>query len=216
MHHHFGLGAVLSHVYPSGEKRQKAFASRTLYIAEKNYSQIDKKAFGIVWGIKNFQMYMYGRHFSLITDHKPLVSIFHSHKGIPFTTAARLQRYAVFLSGLGYSIEYRNTKHRKNADGLSRLPSIPTTSREEEAEMLDSAHVFHMSQLETLPVSASEVIRKTAWDPVISRVHVYEATICGWHDVMDLVSHEDRRLLCVRVVYPGDLVLLSQNHFVEE
>lgn len=49
--------------------------------------------------------------------------------------------------------------------------------------MLDSAHVFHMSQLETLPVSASEVIRITAWDPVLSRV--YEANICGWHDVMD-------------------------------
>lgn len=122
MHHRFILGAVLSHVYPSGEERQKAFASRTLYSAEKNYSRIDKKAFGIVWGIKNFQMYMYGRHFSLITNHKCLVSIFHPHKGIPFTTAARLQRYALFLSGLGYSIEYRNTKQCGNADGLSRWP----------------------------------------------------------------------------------------------
>lgn len=103
-------------------------------------------------------MYLYGRHFSLVTDYKPLVSIFHPQKGIPLTTAARLQRYALFLSGLNYSIEYRNTKQYGNADGLSRLPLITAGSAGgTEPELFDSAHVFHMTQLEALPVSASEV-----------------------------------------------------------
>lgn len=31
-----------------------------------------------------------------------------------------------------------------------------------------------------------------------------------------VLSHEDRRLLCIRVVYSGDFVSLSQNHFVKE
>lgn len=122
----FGLGAVLSHVCASIEERPIAFAIRTLNSAENNYSQIDKEAVGIVLGIKHFQMYLYGRHFSLITDHKPLVSIFHPHKCIPLITTASLQRYTVFLSGLDYSIEYRNTKKHGYADGLTFTISVNT------------------------------------------------------------------------------------------
>ncbi|XP_062586311.1 uncharacterized protein K02A2.6-like [Saccostrea cucullata] len=224
----FGLGAVLSHTYPSGEESPIAFASRTLNSAERNYSEIDKEALGIVWGIKHFHMYLYGRHFSLITDHKPLVSIFHPQKGIPLTTAARLQRYALFLSGLDYSIEYRNTKQHGNADGLSRLP-LATEGGEGalESEMLDTAHVFHMTQLAALPVSASEIKRKTARDPVLSRV--YDATMRGWNDATDgdlqpyfsrrqeITVHQGCLLWGFRVIIPeplqkGILDMIHEGH----
>ena len=45
----FGLGAVLSHVFPNGEVKPIAYASRTLSCAERNYSQIDKEALAIVY-----------------------------------------------------------------------------------------------------------------------------------------------------------------------
>ena len=48
--------------------------------------------------------------------------IFHPEKGIPPMTAARLQRYALFLAGFEYKIEYKNTTEHCNADGLFRLP----------------------------------------------------------------------------------------------
>ena len=47
----YGLGAVISHVLPTGEERLIAFASRSLSDSEKNYSQIDKEALSLIFGI---------------------------------------------------------------------------------------------------------------------------------------------------------------------
>ena len=104
-----GIGAVLSHVMNDGTERTIAFASRTLTKTEQGYAQIDKEALAIVWGVKKFHVYLFGRSFTLYTDHQPLTSIFHPHKSIPVDTAARLQCYALFLSGYDYKIEYKNT-----------------------------------------------------------------------------------------------------------
>ncbi|GFX90469.1 transposon Tf2-11 polyprotein [Trichonephila clavipes] len=69
-----GIGCVLSHVYPDGSERPIAFASRTLSGSEKKYSQIDKEALSIVWAVRKFYLYLKGRRFTLITDHKPLIA----------------------------------------------------------------------------------------------------------------------------------------------
>jgi len=161
----YGLGAVLSHVWPNGEEKPIAFASRSLTKAEKNYSQIDKEALSIVWGVQKFHNYVYARFFTIETDHKPLTSIFHPKKGIPVMTAARLQRYALLLSAHNYSIQYRNTAKHCNADGLSRLPLPEVVDKDE-----DYADCFYCEQFQKLPVTAATIAKETRKDKTLARV----------------------------------------------
>ena len=118
----YGVGAVISQRYADGGERPIAYASRTLMPAEQKYAQVEKEALALVLGVKRFHQYLYGRQFTLITDHKPLTTILGPYHAIPTLAAARLQRWAITLSAYNYQIQFRSTKEHANADGLSRLP----------------------------------------------------------------------------------------------
>ena len=90
----YGTGAVLAHTFSDGSEHQVAFASRTLAPAEKNYSQLDKEGLAIIFGVEKFHNFLFGRQFTIFTDHKPLKHLFGEDKPILPRASARLQWWA--------------------------------------------------------------------------------------------------------------------------
>ena len=125
-----GIGAVISHRFPNGKEKAIFHTSRALTKSEKNYSQIEKEALALVFAVRKFHRYVHGRQFTLLTDHRPLLSIFGSKTGVPIYTASRLQRWATMLLNYNFKIEYRRTTEFGQADALSRL--IQEQSKEKE------------------------------------------------------------------------------------
>jgi len=82
---------------PNGHERPIGFGSHTLKPTEKDYAQIECEALEIIFDVQKFHKYLYGRKFNLITDLKPLTTIFGPQTGIPTLSALRLQRWVLIL-----------------------------------------------------------------------------------------------------------------------
>lgn len=168
-----GIAAVLSHRYENGTERPVAYASRTLTESEKRYAQIDREALALVFGVKKFKEYLFGKPFILVTDNRPLTHILCPNKSLSTVAASRIQRWAVFLGSFNYSIEHRSAANHENVDGLSRLPA-----QRAPAERMLEADMFTVKQINTLPVTSDAISRETKKDPLLSRVLMN--TMNGW------------------------------------
>ncbi len=83
---------------------------------------MEEVALSLMFGIWKFHWYLYGCHFTLETDHKPLMTIFGPKKGVPAMAAARLQHWGIQLGFYHYTIKFWSIQEHANAGGLSRLP----------------------------------------------------------------------------------------------
>ncbi|BHF57490.1 hypothetical protein SprV_0100043200 [Sparganum proliferum] len=175
-----GVGAVISHTFPDGSEKAIMHASRTLTPAEKNYGQMEKEALALVFAVKKFHKLLYGRHITLLTDHKPLLSIFGSKKGIPVYSASRLQRWATILLGYDFDIRYCRTTDFGQADALSSLISNQQEPEEDTViaaiSIEDDVRRQLSDAIRGIPVTATDIRHATEQDPVLRQAITYVQT----------------------------------------
>ena len=110
-----GAGAILSQG-EIGKDLPVAFASRSFNQSERRYSVIERELAAILWGIKYFRPYLFGRSFKVVTDHKPLKWIMNVKD-----PGSRLMRWRIQLAEYDFEVVHKPGKQNTNADALSRV-----------------------------------------------------------------------------------------------
>lgn len=108
----FAVGSVLC----NGNGKPVAYASRSLGKSELNYPIIEKELLAIVWSVKYFRPYLYGRKFIVKTDHRPLLYLFNMSD-----PSSRLTKFRLCLEEYDFQVEYIKGKDNVLADALSRI-----------------------------------------------------------------------------------------------
>ena len=188
-----GLGATLIQ-----NKQPVAFASKSLTPAETNYSNIERECLAIVHGIQRFHHYLYGRSFTIISDHKPLEVILHKplHRAPP-----RIQRMMTKIQGYNYTIKYLPGPQLVISDTLSRLPNPPTRVNVSIDDHVNEITInectdISIDLLNFSPAKQSELRHSTSDEPVMRTLSDLIHT--GWPEKISDIPKEVREFWSYR------------------
>ena len=174
-----GLSAILMQKTPdSDDRRVVAYASRTLTPVERRYSQTEKEALAIVWAIEKLNIYLYGSHFKLVTDCKPVQLIFGNPKSKP---PARIERWNLRLQRYDFEAIHTPGVHNPS-DYLSRH-AIPGEERESSL----AEEYVHFLSANAVPkaMTLDEIQRATKQDKTLQCVS-WLIRNQNWNKVDDL------------------------------
>ena len=171
-----GLGAILTQIdAQSGQTLIIAYASRSLTDVEQRYSQTEREALAVVWACEYFHLYVYGKPFLVVTDHKPLVPIYSNPASKP---PARIERWTLRLQPYQLTVVYRKGKENP-ADYMSRHPPAYTHARSRHEKIAEEFvdHITLLASPKALPLE--EIEKATLNDPTLQAVSV--ALQSSWH-----------------------------------
>ena len=60
----------------------------------------------MVFGVKRFHQYLYGREMTMLSDHKPLQNLFSEFRVTPALASAKIQRWSITLAAYNYKIQF--------------------------------------------------------------------------------------------------------------
>lgn len=194
----YGIGAVLQQRHGDGVF-PVAFASRTLTSTERRYSVGEKEALACLWACEKWHIYLWGRHFTLRTDHQALVSLLST--GGAGRRPLRITRWSHRLLKYNFTVEFQRGAENQVADALSRLPM----SQEEEGMEFDD-EIISFVALDEECITKQQLQEETANDALLTTVMGYvtskwppvgalSADAAIFYDLKDALSVNDGLLL---------------------
>lgn len=116
----YAIGAVLYQKHSSRERSGVVlYYSKSMNSAQRNYCATDRELLAVVTSMTDLQHYLFGRHFTLVTDHSALASL-KSEKD----PHGRRARWQANLQRFDFDIVHKKGTLHKDADALSRLVNV--------------------------------------------------------------------------------------------
>ena len=116
-----------------------------------------KELVAIVWATRYFQPYLYGRHFKIVANHKPLTWIMNVKD-----PGSRLLRWRIPLEEFDYEITNKRGFKNTNADALSGIGSI-TAKAKDSTKLDEETKKQILSEFHDAPVGGHWSMNKTFW-----------------------------------------------------
>ena len=181
-----GLGAILTQVTADGGTNIVAYASRSLTDCKRRYSQTEREALAVVWGIEHFHLYLYGSSFQIITDHKPVETIFNN----PTCKAtARFERLQLRLQPYKTNVVYKPGANSP-ADYMSRHPDPKQSQASHHLSRVDAYVNFVTNNAIPPAVTLQEVKDATAADETLQRLARVIATQKWYEAGIDVSQYQ--------------------------
>lgn len=108
-------GAILSQNL-NGHDLPICYISRTFQKGELNKSTIEKELLAIHFAITQLRPYLYGRHFTVFSDHRPLIYLYNLKD-----PASKLTRIRLEIEEYDFDVVHIKGKDNVGADALSRI-----------------------------------------------------------------------------------------------
>ena len=160
-----GLGATLEPLDCDGWKTV-AFASRFLNSNEERYSIDELELLGVVWAIEYFKYYLFGKNFTVLTDHRALLSVLKSTTfNHPSNKSynSRLTRWIDRLLPFDFNIEHIPGTRMGLVDSISRQPNQKAKSITQNDEEFMVATIFRIRDAITSLFRCSNKIPFHRW-----------------------------------------------------
>ena len=215
-----GLAAILCQ-----ENKIVAYASCALSPVEQRYSQTERECLSIVYGVEHFHLFLFGKSFTLVTDHRPLAAIFGTQtKPKAKQQSLRLERWRLRLATYDFKVVYRKGD-LMISDYMSRHPFKAYTnhnSTEDYVRFIASHSVpkaLNLSDV-TLATKDDKTMRNVILSVATNKCNKKLCAINRSYDIYSKLSHEltvldvdghDILLRGTRLIIPQSL----QRHVVD-
>jgi len=130
-----GLGFVLQQLSSTEQWNLVQAGSRFLTPAESRYAVIELELLAVAWAVAKCHMFLGGlQHFTVVTDHNPLIPILNSHR-LDEIENPRLQRLRARLMAYNLTAVWCKGTAHAAPDALSRHPILKPTPEDSIAEV---------------------------------------------------------------------------------